>query len=999
MIFLLCFLTILNLGRCLDQVPTRFEIETSINRTIDEVERLIKTEPSLPRLSRSQIVDILHNITSTDMDSYEESIQKARTDYKKALMVVLPYNSKDSQGDDLNDLYTKPPMVQLIHDSEIMLPFASIQEEPIDRNSASEESIDNLISKKYPDDNNNQFKSSNNEYKNRQPAQSEYPEKFSFNLENFNSFKSKSSTVKPKVDIVYSTSVLDDSTTAKSINKIQTTRRSIDEGFRPTMPTTVSTNILSSDQWTYYAPPVTSKVTSTTPKIQTTRMTTTRRPVSSSSTVSAAAIITTTTTTTKSRRRPVTGNRHFITSSTTVSPTTSTSSTTTSQAPSTTTTTRRPRTSRTTVSSMTTTTAAPSTTTTTTTTTTRRPRTSSTTTVSPMTTTRQPTTTSTTTWQPPTTSSQPPASRKPSQIRNKPTYFLPTVISKTLDEEINSPFKKIPATRKPQVVKYDMSGIEFVEANPTHIPSLKNSNNNNFLPPFKKIPTPTTTSEPEAITFDMSNVAMIMEEEKPRRPVYVTPMATAPTIKDTPQPTATIPKIPQSMRKEVESLLATLGLRSSKDSNESKSSTLSNEINTEKDSIIQDSSNIIPGYTPSLDDAKNNSPSIAAQNTFNNIPNDLQNNVNNFTPDVQLLFKKFGLQIPSEYSDKSSLKTTTTTTVKPTYRSTPTKNSWNIFKPLPTSEVKDESMKDFLAKFGLGVPETRQEKALKKFNKSSVNNERSVIDAVPNNMRDILENIGLIGPRIVTKPKIKITSSTTTTTTTTTETPEKLHVFKPHESLLGDEKQRDKINELLDTVKLVQEGKADVADVRKVANELLNNTKSLNDDPDLLALEKILNNYDGEMKNQVKRQKYQMMADSMDMASSEAEMSIVPAPSKDVSNTTDKNMLDILTTPTDSIGTAAAVDAKVVNSEVGTLTTSTMSTPTEGPNIDDLADSFGGSTAEPDPVLPTPKKSGLYFLVDWNSFLEVGEDGKDKVNLRFAPKVGDKSRFVPVSVP
>lgn len=107
-------------------------------------------------------------------------------------------------------------------------------------------------------------------------------------------------------------------------------------------------------------------------------------------------------------------------------------------------------------------------------------------------------------------------------------------------------------------------------------------------------------------------------------------------------------------------------------------------------------------------------------------------------------------------------------------------------------------------------------------------------------------------------------------------------------------------------------------------------------------------------------------------------------------------MLDILTTPSDSIGSAAA-DAKAVNSEVGT--TSTMSTPTEGPNIDDLADSFGGSTAEPDPVLPTPKKSGLYFLVDWNSFLEVGEDGKDKVNLRFAPKVGDKTRFVPVSVP
>lgn len=69
-------------------------------------------------------------------------------------------------------------------------------------------------------------------------------------------------------------------------------------------------------------------------------------------------------------------------------------------------------------------------------------------------------------------------------------------------------------------------------------------------------------------------------------------------------------------------------------------------------------------------------------------------------------------------------------------------------------------------------------------------------------------------------------------------------------------------------------------------------------------------------------------------------------------------------------------------------------------NISDLEDSFGGSTAEPDPVVPTRPKTGLYFLVDWNSFLEVGEEGgKDRVNLRFAPKVGDRTRFLPVKIP
>lgn len=68
-------------------------------------------------------------------------------------------------------------------------------------------------------------------------------------------------------------------------------------------------------------------------------------------------------------------------------------------------------------------------------------------------------------------------------------------------------------------------------------------------------------------------------------------------------------------------------------------------------------------------------------------------------------------------------------------------------------------------------------------------------------------------------------------------------------------------------------------------------------------------------------------------------------------------------------------------------------------NLMALEESFGGTTRKPVTDLPARKKSGLYFLVDWNSFLEVGEDNKDKINLRFQPKVGDRSRFLPVSVP
>lgn len=68
-------------------------------------------------------------------------------------------------------------------------------------------------------------------------------------------------------------------------------------------------------------------------------------------------------------------------------------------------------------------------------------------------------------------------------------------------------------------------------------------------------------------------------------------------------------------------------------------------------------------------------------------------------------------------------------------------------------------------------------------------------------------------------------------------------------------------------------------------------------------------------------------------------------------------------------------------------------------SIEDLEDSFAGGA---DPVteepLPPPRRNGFYFLADWNSFLEVGED-PDKIIVRFDPKIGDPSRFLPVTVP
>jgi len=83
-----------------------------------------------------------------------------------------------------------------------------------------------------------------------------------------------------------------------------------------------------------------------------------------------------------------------------------------------------------------------------------------------------------------------------------------------------------------------------------------------------------------------------------------------------------------------------------------------------------------------------------------------------------------------------------------------------------------------------------------------------------------------------------------------------------------------------------------------------------------------------------------------------------------------------------------------------TLTlTVTESSTSANTNLAALEESFGGTTRAPDPVLPTKQRNGLYFLLDWNTFLEVGDEESEKVNLRFEPKIGDRMRFLPVSVP
>lgn len=388
----------------------------------------------------------------------------------------------------------------------------------------------------------------------------------------------------------------------------------------------------------------------------------------------------------------------------------------------------------------------------------------------------------------------------------------------------------------------------------TKIPDLKKIHNKqSFSPISKNVTMPTMISK----TKDVTEISKITsgkikdDAEQLSTSIYVTPTTTPSSssfssekpkynftynfnsggfrrITTTPLPTTT------TMRPELMDLLASIGLRPENANNVEEVFEKSKE-SFENSQIANNFGFVYP--TSGLTSVMPDLPSITSQNTFENpIVSEIGKGINNLTPDVQLLFQRFGLQTSNPTT------TTTSTTLKPTEKT----NSYTNFKALPTlGKVRDPNMKDFLAQFGLGVSDNRQKKAM------PLSTERpSLIEAVPGNMRQILENVGLISRRKVPKtthtPKLEDTEPTEST---------RFHVFKPHEVEVKDEKQKMKINELLDMIRLVQEGKANATDVRKAASDLLETAKILKDGPDPLKLEEIVKMYNEDtLKNEVKRQ-------------------------------------------------------------------------------------------------------------------------------------------------
>jgi len=344
--------------------------------------------------------------------------------------------------------------------------------------------------------------------------------------------------------------------------------------------------------------------------------------------------------------------------------------------------------------------------------------------------------------------------------------------------------------------------------------------------------------------------------------------------------------------------------------------------------------------------------------------------------------------------------------------------SYLSFKPLPitTNHKKDDKedkqlmssdMKEFLASFGLvptsdsdegysgtgsfsehgSVRRFRSQKAVTMDTQPAANNSSNVTtnkpdlssnvtmphistDMLTDEMKDILENLGFL-------PFSNLSTRKTN--------PGEGHIFNPSShlaSLHPTKEEAQRLTKLLDTIKkLMKENGTITQDEIDALNESI----SIILPPDTVK-------YDNKRAHSASD-----LASVLPVLFVKKNKSV---PLDHIKDAPDPLSLEELLLVMDDNKN----EVKRQQSSNGTTTEATNQD--KGPSLTDLADSFGGSTeTTPGEVgvsdtLPTKKPNGLYFLLDWNTFLDVGEEGNSRrVNLRFNPRLGNRRDFLPVTVP
>ncbi|XP_064556031.1 mucin-2 [Drosophila montana] len=96
------------------QLDKSFFQPPEVEQTIDEVQKILANDPALPRLTRGEIEELYEKVTREEYEKSIEAGDMSRADSMRALMLVLPYNTDNNTEENLQELYTRPPVTRVI---------------------------------------------------------------------------------------------------------------------------------------------------------------------------------------------------------------------------------------------------------------------------------------------------------------------------------------------------------------------------------------------------------------------------------------------------------------------------------------------------------------------------------------------------------------------------------------------------------------------------------------------------------------------------------------------------------------------------------------------------------------------------------------------------------------------------------------------------------------------------------------------------------------------
>uniref|UniRef100_A0A1Y1LMB7 Uncharacterized protein n=1 Tax=Photinus pyralis TaxID=7054 RepID=A0A1Y1LMB7_PHOPY len=87
-----------------------------VDKTVRQVQEILKANSSLPRLTRGEILEIIEKLTKSDLAAAQREKSKQRD--QKSVMLVMPYTPNRDDDGKMQELYTKAPVTQIVNDSK-----------------------------------------------------------------------------------------------------------------------------------------------------------------------------------------------------------------------------------------------------------------------------------------------------------------------------------------------------------------------------------------------------------------------------------------------------------------------------------------------------------------------------------------------------------------------------------------------------------------------------------------------------------------------------------------------------------------------------------------------------------------------------------------------------------------------------------------------------------------------------------------------------------------